>query len=30
MATPVFDGARERDIVDMLEAAGLTAPDRSR
>ncbi|MEM9204840.1 MAG: DNA-directed RNA polymerase subunit beta [Pseudomonadota bacterium] len=25
MATPVFDGAKESDIVDMLEAAGLDA-----
>ena len=23
IATPVFDGAREKDIVDMLEQAGL-------
>ena len=25
IATPVFDGAKEKDIVDMLEQAGLTA-----
>ena len=25
IATPVFDGAKESDIVDMLEQAGLTA-----
>ena len=25
IATPVFDGAKEADIVDMLEQAGLTS-----
>ena len=25
IATPVFDGAKEDDIVDMLEQAGLTS-----
>ena len=25
VATPVFDGAKEKDIVEMLEQAGLTA-----
>ena len=29
IATPVFDGAKEADIVDMLEQAGLTHPARS-
>ncbi len=28
IATPVFDGAKEADIEDMLELAGLTAPAR--
>ena len=30
MATPVFDGAREDDIVEMLDKAGLRVPGRSR
>ena len=29
IATPVFDGAKEADIEEMLEQAGLDAPARS-